>query len=401
MTIVALPDKNRSICAAARDIANSEYSSAPPCPHRKSSLRACFAAQLLDRWYAPRISPRRDPITLALSIISRLYGWLQKRDMQRSLRHSKRLPAYVISVGNLVAGGTGKTPLTIWLAQYLSHLGLQVAVLSRGYGRKNKNIGRVPQSGRRVPPADQYGDEPVLLSQKLESVPVWVARQRWRAGVKAIESDKAEILLLDDGFQHYSLHRDLDLVLLDSGNPFGNGSLLPLGALREPIEHLDRADALILTRAHGSVEENETRRTIQTMFPDKPIFCCNHVLSGFRFGLTGTAIPLERLRGRRTVAFTGIAQPDSFFASIDAAGIAIAQQFTFPDHYHYTSKDLLYLLRSLTATRADLLLTTEKDAVRLPREIQACALTAQLELDFGDDRRRLSDFLRNKLNVNL
>lgn len=363
----------------------------------QAGLRSSLTSWLQRLWYdsSPALDQRK--LFRAFSFSSRLYGHMQERSSQRDKLHQNRLPAYVISIGNLVAGGTGKTPFTIWLAAYLQSLGTRVAVLSRGYGGKNRVASRVPENGDISHLARQFGDEPVLMARRLNGTSVWVGRKRWLSGLKALHSDEAELLILDDGFQHFSLKRDLDLVLLDSQSPFGNGSLLPLGPLREPINQLERADALILTRADDCEKSNETRLAVQSMFPDKPVFCCRHRLSGFRFGLSGANVPLQFIQNLRAVTFTGIARPDSFFASIAASGITVAEHFAFPDHYFYAPHDLLRLLQSLNRSGADLLITTEKDIVRLPAEFHSTVLTAQLELDLGADRQRLCDFLDEQI----
>lgn len=362
--------------------------------HRvEARLRSWLTPRFLRLWYNSSTAFHQRRFFRALSFSSRLYGHVQERNSRRARLHRNRLPAYVISIGNLVAGGTGKTPFTIWLAEYLQSLGLRVAILSRGYGGENRAASRVPHRGDIFSQVIRFGDEPVLMARRLNRTPVWIGRKRWLSGLKAVQSDAAEFLILDDGFQHLSLHRDLDLVLLDSQSPFGNGSLLPLGPLREPIDHLERADALILTRADDDEKASETRLAIHRLFPDKPLFRCRHLLSGFRFGLSGANVPLEFLQNLRAVVFTGIARPDSFFASIAASGIRVAEQFAFPDHYFYAPEDLLHLLQSLKRNNADLLITTEKDVVRLPAEFHSTVLTAQLELDFGSDQQKLCDFL--------
>jgi len=368
-------------------------------PFHRVTARVCssLTPRLVRFWYDPFPAHRHSALFRALSFSSGLYGYLQERSSRRARRHRNRLPAYVISIGNLVAGGTGKTPFAIWVAEYLQSLGAQVAILSRGYGGKNRTSSRVPDHGDTFRQVMRFGDEPVLLARRLNQAAVWTGRRRWLSGMKAIRSDEADFLILDDGFQHFSLHRDLDLVLLDSQNPFGNGSLLPLGPLREPIGHLERADALILTRADDTKKSSEAQLAILRLFPDKPVFCCRHSLTGFRFGLTGENVPLQFLGALRVVAFAGIARPDSFFSSIAASGIRVTEQFAFPDHYFYAPEDLRNLLESLNRNKADFLITTEKDVVRLPAALHSTVLTARLELDFGSDRQKLCDFLAEQI----
>jgi tetraacyldisaccharide 4'-kinase len=303
---------------------------------------------------------------------------------QSQLRASaSRLPAYVISVGNLVVGGTGKTPLTLWLAGYLRRKGLRAAILSRGYGRASSTIARVPADGRTAIQSLQFGDEPALMARKAGGVPVWVGRNRRASGAEAIRDSAAQILLLDDGFQHLSLHRDLDFVLLDASNPFGNGFLLPLGPLREPMEHLDRCHALVLTRADDMEKVRETLRFLAERFPGKPVFVCRHKPAGFREGMGGKPVPVEVVRGGTAVAFAGIAHPEAFFDSLRGMSIRLNRCVGFPDHYPYKAADAAWLLEMKERTGSDFVITTEKDIVRLPDEIQPRFLAMELELDFG------------------
>jgi len=368
--------------------------------HRaEARLRSFLSPWLLRLWYDCSLVQSRSALYPLLSFSSELYRFLQKRNARRAGLHRNHLPAYVISIGNLVAGGTGKTPFVIWLAEYLQSHGLRFAILSRGYGGQNRTVSRAPEQGDMLSQSFQFGDEPVLLARRLNEAPVWIGRERWLSGQKAIQSDKADVLILDDGFQHFSLFRDLDLVLLDSSNPFGNGFLLPVGPLREPIHSLQRAAAFILTRADDNKKSNETRLTLRRLFPDRSVFCCRHVLSGFRFGIDGEEVPLATLYGLKAIAFAGIARPESFFSSITAAGIRVAEQFAFPDHHFYAPQEVSLLLESLKRNKADLLITTEKDVVRFPAEFHSTVLTARLDLDFGIDRQKLYDFLGEQIGA--
>ncbi len=362
-------------------------------------LRSLVSPRLLRLWYSKSDSSKQKRLLAALSFSSELYHYLLRRDQKKATCNQRRLPVYVISVGNLVAGGTGKTPFTLWLATQLQSLGHRVAILSRGYGRKGNAILQAPAAGEISSQAIEYGDEPVLMARKLNRIPVWVGRIRWQAGMRAIGKNQPEIIILDDGFQHLSLYRDLDFVLLDARNPFGNGHLLPLGPLREPVHHLQRADAIILTRTDDAEKVKQTQAIISKRFAAKPIFCCRHHLTRFRFGLTGIGIPLQNIKNARSVAFAGIARPDSFFSSLRELGIDPAEQFPFPDHHRYQSEDLLLLLHSLSRNNAQVLITTQKDAVRLPHEFRELLVTAELHLDFGPDAKKLMQYLQERLSA--
>jgi len=379
-------------------VANKLHSSTTTANRLDARLRSLVSPRLLRLWYSQSDSSKQKWLLAPLSFSSELYHCLLRRDQKKATCNQRRLPVYVISVGNLVAGGTGKTPFTLWLATHLQSLGHKVAILSRGYGRKGNAVLQAPAAGEISSQAIEYGDEPVLMARKLDRIPVWVGRKRWLAGMLAIEKNQPEIIILDDGFQHLSLYRDLDFVLLDARNPFGNGHLLPLGPLREPLAHLQRANAVILTRADDSRKTNQTLAAISKGFPGKPIFCCRHRLSGFGFGLTATSIPLKILQSRPSVAFSGIARPDSFFSSLQELGIPLTEKFAFPDHHQYQLEDLLHVLLSRSRHNAQFLITTQKDAVRLPSQFQELVLTAELQLDFGSNSEHLMRYIEKKLS---
>lgn len=358
-----------------------------------------LASRLPEVWYSPLPGSLPAPLRVLLHLGSRFYGTGLNQAQRRSRLHSRRLPVPVISVGNLVAGGTGKTPFTLWLAHYLGSRGQRPAILSRGYGGRDKEGCLVPADGATSTQVLDYGDEPVLMAHKAPTVPVWTGRNRWASGISAIEVSGANRLILDDGFQHLALHRDLDLVLLDARNPFGNGALLPLGPLREPPLHLQRADAFILTRAQDRRCTEQLRSRLQQWFPDKPSFACRHLLAGVTRGLTPPCMPLPELRRRRVLAFAGIAHPEPFFRGLREAGLDLVASRAFPDHYQYRNVDLHYLFKTAENHGAQLLITTEKDAVRLDPALQDIVLTTDLQLDFDSEEQRLRDYLDLRLHL--
>jgi len=224
-----------------------------------------------------------------------------------------------------------------------------------------------------------------------------VGRRRQLSGQAAIRTSHAEVLLLDDGFQHLALARDLDLVLLDTMNPFGNGALLPLGPLREPIAHLDRADAIILTHANDRATMQQLRSQLNTWFPGKPVFACRHRPVGLHRGVGGPSMPPAMVRNQPVVAFAGIAHPEKFFAMVRDCGAELLSCLVFPDHHVYQHRDIRSLLNVTRATQSRFLITTEKDAVRLPTEIQALLLTLEIEMNFAEDHRDFCFYLDEQL----
>lgn len=363
----------------------------------RGRLSGVFSSLLQTAWYvdSPRSLPR--PWHLVMALGARLYAIGLQRDQRLTAEHPRELPVYVISVGNLVVGGAGKTPLSLWLAEHLRGLGWKPAIISRGYKKKNAGSAKVSLDGESSVTVLDYGDEPVFMAHRAKPIPVWVGKNRWVSGSLALKHDDADVLILDDGFQHLALRRNLDLVLLDAHNPFGNGALLPLGPLREPPEHLRRADAIVLTRADHPEKTAKTRSMIAGSFPTKPIFSCIHRLSGLRMGIDGRVIPLERLRDRKAVAFAGIARPEGFFQLLKQAGVVLSRCLSFPDHHLYQGADLLLLRNHAVDCGTPFLITTEKDMVRLPPEFQEVALAALLELNFLSDHLRFCDFLKENL----
>ncbi|MEN6483769.1 MAG: tetraacyldisaccharide 4'-kinase [Syntrophobacteraceae bacterium] len=365
-----------------------------------AGVRGAVHRRIVRLWHAADgVSSLPAPARGALQLFSKVYEAGLRRNQQRQIESRLRLPATVVSIGNLVAGGTGKTPLVLWIAEHLQRLGRSPAILSRGYGRSTKETSEVPATGDLSRQASLFGDEPVLMARKASPVPVWVGRDRRRSGRASILAGGADILLLDDGFQHLALVRDLDLVLLDARNPFGNGSLLPLGPLREPVAHLERADAIILTRADDSGTAEKNRAMLERMFPGKPLFCCRHRLSGFRAGLGGALIPASSLRGRRALAFAGIASPDSFFESLRETGVNLIASISFPDHHPYAPGDMLRIAAASADLQSELLITTQKDFVRLPDVLQQAVLTAELRIDFGRHHEAFCSFLDAKCSL--
>jgi tetraacyldisaccharide 4'-kinase len=255
----------------------------------------------------------------------------------------------------------------------------------------------VPAAGAGYQDAWQYGDEPVLMAYRAKSIPVWVGKDRWRSGNLAIQAGGADTLIMDDGFQHLALDRSLDIVLLDAQNPFGNGALLPLGPLREPPAHLQRADAIVLTRAEPPAESAKTRSRITSLFPGKPVFSCIHRLAGLRREIDGDCLPLTALEGKKAVAFAGIARPESFFQHLRQAGVVLSGTFAFPDHYRYLRDDMLMLVKAMRESEARFLLSTEKDFFRIPPEFQAFTLATVVEIDFLLDHEAFCGFLIERL----
>lgn len=289
----------------------------------------------------------------------------------------------VISVGNLAVGGTGKTPTVDWLLRYLHAQGLRAAVVSRGYGGSLRAGVGVVGEGRGGAPllaAALCGDEPYLLARRNPQAVVLVARRR-RAGVAlAVAQYGVDIVLLDDGFQHHAVARDLDIVLLDARRPFGNGSVLPAGILREAPRAILRGDLTILTRSVDMAERHP-------LLPAATLHG-RYRLATTVYDLDGQGLPLAALAGRRGMAFAGIAEPESFFAGVQSLGIALCARVALPDHALYDAATLARLTELAARSQADFFVTTEKDGVKLAGvSLPLPCYQASLELVFDRPER--------------
>ncbi|MFZ0482340.1 MAG: tetraacyldisaccharide 4'-kinase, partial [Desulfobacterales bacterium] len=223
-----------------------------------------------------------DGFVLLLSMASKVYGGavkLRRIFYKNGILISKRLSCPIISIGNITVGGTGKTPMTIYVAQVVKNLGYKVAIISRGYKGKAEKIGGIVSDGKVLLMTPEIaGDEPYMMANRLKDVPVIVGKNRFNAGRLAIEKFDPDVIVLDDGFQHLMLQRDLDMVLIDYHRPFGNGHLLPRGVMREPVSALLCADAIILTKSDAR-DNNETSTSPKRLRPyerKKPVYRSFH-----------------------------------------------------------------------------------------------------------------------------
>jgi len=294
------------------------------------------------------------PLSLVYEIVVRfralLYG--------AGVLGSSRLLCSVISVGNITVGGTGKTPLTILIAELLTKKGKRVVILSRGYGRKGSGIALVSDMDGVMLGPDEAGDEPYLMAKRLPGVPVIVGADRVASGRYATDLFKPDFVILDDGFQRLNLKHDLNILLVDGAEGFGNGYLLPRGILREPVEKIDRADAALVKGAvlERRASDELTRHFIPSLhFTYRPSYAYELA--------TGTRKAIDYLKGRSAVAVAGVANPDSFFSTLEEIGVPIARKLVFPDHHDYPTADLELI--KAEASRASMVITTEKDGVKL------------------------------------
>ncbi len=304
--------------------------------------------------------------------------------------HDQPLGCLVVVVGNLTVGGTGKTPVVEKFARALRDRGRKVAILSRGYKSKSAPLWKkwwyalthtaepppkIVSDGERVLlDSEEAGDEPFMLARNLPGVIVLVDKNRVKSGAFAIKKFGCDTLVLDDGFQYLPLKGRLNLLLVDKTNPFGNGHLLPRGILREPIKHLKRASYVFLTKSNGERDE-ELEALIKEHNPEADIIECVHKPRYLqRFGVPADSPrarePLSFLKGRRVMAFSGIATPESFEKFLRDLGALLVARERFLDHYRYADDDFQELFATAREHGAECLVTTEKDAVRIPEGYQ-------------------------------
>jgi tetraacyldisaccharide 4'-kinase len=316
-----------------------------------------------------------------LTLLSLVYGVILRLRVlvySAGLLRSFRLPKPVVAVGNLTVGGTGKTPMTLYLARWFMERGKRVVVLSRGYGGSLEGAIRIVADVNTILLSPgEAGDEPYLIAASLPGVMVVIGADRYRAGSLVLERLEPDIFILDDGFQHLRLKRDLNLLLLDCAKPFGNGRTLPAGTLREPVAAAGRADLVVFTRCNG----HEPADVI-----DKPWCAASHRLTGALPLSGGMPLAFRALQPLRGIAFAGIAEPVLFFESLEREGARLAATLAFPDHCKYGEPEIAALCRLKETSRADYLITTEKDAVKLAsfRERLGTVYAAGLELRFAD-----------------
>jgi tetraacyldisaccharide 4'-kinase len=326
-----------------------------------------------------------SPTTLPLTLLSYLYGLgIRLRLKAYQGKKGRSLPGFVVSIGNLTAGGTGKTPAACMLAQWALEEGYRVAVLSRGYGGTYKGKVLEVSDGKRVKVGfSEAGDEPYLMARKLKGVPVIVSPKRHLAGQFAHEKFGTNFFILDDGFQHLALSRSLDLVLLDASNPFGNGYLLPRGPLREPVNQLKRADAFIVTRSGRQGSSDELTDQLKNRYPGKPIFRSDHLPEKIVIPSRGLVNNVDLINGKDIMGFAGIARPDAFMETLTELGGELVFFKVFRDHHPYQSREIQELMTEKRRLNADLVLTTEKDWVRMESFIPQYPDLAYLTIRFS------------------
>jgi tetraacyldisaccharide 4'-kinase len=268
-----------------------------------------------------------------------------------------RINCKVISVGNITLGGTGKTALVEYLVAKISSKGNKVAVLSRGYKRD-----------ARLPAAAGMGDEPEMLQKKFPQIPVIVNKDRLKAASRAIKDYAVDTLILDDGLQQWRIFKDLEIVTIDALNPFGNFRLLPAGFLREPLGALRRADIFVLTQSNPDQDITLLALRLRQLNPRALIVESRHRPEGFsNLNKPDEALSIDNFKGKSAIVFSGIGNPRAFEDTARSLGINTAEALRFNDHHDYTQADLDGIIKRANEGNTDMIITTEKDAVKIAR----------------------------------
>lgn len=328
----------------------------------------------------------------ALSYVYRAGLRLYLLPFDLGIRQRKRLPVPVISIGNITMGGTGKTPMTRYVCEGLVSREWQPAVLSYGYGGSRSGKFSVVSATS----AREVGDEPAMLASKLPGVPVLVGKHRYEGGLHAVREFGADIVVLDDGLQVWKLHRDLDIVLVDGTRPFDNGWTLPAGKLREPISALRRADCVVITGLDpGDASLTGIADRIRRISPAMAVFSARHTPHALYAVDDDAEVGLNRIQGQKVFALSSIAHPDSFERTLAETGAVVAGAERYPDHYLYTQEDVARIENKAKVCGAELIVTTEKDGVKLQgmhMNMPFLALATRLAIS---DEEALWDIIRS------
>lgn len=375
------------------------------------SLRTKLAAYFV---YLMQDTPHHGIDTLVLKLLewaSIAYQKGVEKTYASYVNHPQKqakLPAKVISLGNITVGGTGKTPMACFLARYLQQQGFRTALLNRGYRSEKEDQAAIMSDGEHIllTPA-VGGDEACLMARSLPGIPVLVGRKRSRSGQLAVDMFQSQILLLDDGFQHWQLYRDLDIVLIDGTNPFGNGYLLPRGILREPLYQLRRAGLIIITKADlaDAQQLEHIYETVRRYHPHVPIAEAVHrprwciSFADWNSFTARTACP-SLPRSQAVIAVSALGNPASFEETIRSFGYQVTDTMRYDDHHQYSQADLAAMVQKAQAQKA-VLVTTEKDAVKMDASYIAAhdvpLYVLGIEIEIIKGKQEIDDVLQHVL----
>lgn len=337
------------------------------------------------------------PLSLLFILIVKLrrlmYGYVLKR---------YHAPVFIISVGNLTAGGSGKTPFTIYLGKLLLNHNLNVAVSHRGYKSKIESESQLISNYEALlPEAEQAGDEAWLIASKLIGIPVIAGKNRKRAIEALLQSfPDLDCIILDDSFQHLKVKHDLDFLIVNDNSGFGNGFVLPAGYLREPISSLSYADAIIINQSkHPNGNQTALIETIKPF--NKPIITGHYQFDGI-YDFSGNTVSLEQVLSEKVILISGIGNPQGFEATVTNLNIQVIRHLAFTDHYAYDNPDIRQnILSELKDSKAKWLITTEKDYAKLRKyqEFKSCLLTIGISFLLDKHSNPIIDLFMRKITI--
>ena len=345
-----------------------------------------------------------------MNVLEYLYFISLSGQRRVSMKNRKKLPCRVISIGNITVGGTGKTPATIAVAEEAKKRGFKPVILTRGYKGTAQGACFVSEGDGPLLSASQAGDEPFLMAERLRGVPIVKGPDRYTSGMFALRALGMEqgagavgqkvqrregsvlgleplvlsqiLFILDDGFQHWKLHRDKDIVLIDAGNPFGNGQLLPSGRLREPLTALKRADVIVITKSDR--EDSGLIAEVRKYNLHAPVFFSGHRAVSISLP-SGEQQQPAWLQGKRVYCFCGLADPGSFRHTVAATGAEITGMKIYPDHYPYAQQDIAAIMKECGSSGARWAVTTGKDMAKI-RDLDLPGNIIIIEVAFTADQ---------------
>jgi len=357
-------------------------------------------------------------IISVLYVFSFIYGRLVNVKLawyKHGILKRKSLDCHVISLGNITVGGTGKTPTAQCLARDIRDMGYRVVILNRGYRAKWRGeVGIVSDGKKLYMSAAEAGDEAFLLAKHLPNVPVLIGPNRSVTGRYAVEHFGAEVAILDDGYQHWQLIRDMDILLIDAVNVFGNGYMLPRGTLREPMSHLDRADVCLMTKvdqaAEGSCKHirdtvgqyNDHALVVESIHLPR----CFIEISDWYQDIAGDGIDVSYMKNKKVMAVSAIGNPASFEQTIGDIGAEIVESLRFPDHHDYTNEEMMDVFQQAQNQGAEAIVITEKDAVKIPDGIMKAkrpipVFVISVEVTFEAGNKEFKELLTKSLEAKI
>lgn len=393
------------------------YESSPENRHcvRSTQKITNFQTYFIDLVHSKEVDGFFPNIIMGiLHVFSLIYGLLVNIKLagyRYGVFQKQKLDCFVISLGNVTVGGTGKTPTAQRLARDIRDMGYRVVILNRGYRAKwHGEVGIVSDGKRLHMDAAEAGDEAYMLAKHLPEVPVLIGAERAKTGRYAMEHFGAEVAILDDGYQHWQLERDLDILLVDAVNVFGNGYILPRGTLREPISHISRADICLMTKvdqaAAGSCDY--IRKTVHRYNPDARIVESIHQprcfipLTEWYVNIASQGIDIAKMRGKRIMAVSAIGNPASFEQTLSDLGAVIIESLRYPDHHDYAMSEMTDIFQQAENAGAEAIVITEKDAVKIPADVAREKWSIPIyvicvEVNFQKGSEGLAEVLKKRL----